>query len=265
MGLFDALRKRAPVTTPKLFQSAAPPVPPVRSTWLQLPTLLPGGDVEVVGESHYQAALEAVSGGRTQHGAQRPYCTAQLVREPKNPHDPNAVRVDIDGRPVGYIARSKAPHLHPIIEALRSQGKQTTCRAMITGGWHRSITDVGSFGVVLDIATPLQLCPTDYPLLRDATQVSVVNEKAFQDTLVPLIGASVRHMATLSTADRVVIDVYVSGHQIGSLSSVMSARYLPMVLEAWDAGLAPSCVVTLSKGAKNIEAHVGLPIMRDNR
>ena len=32
----------------------------------------------------------------------------RLVPEPKNPHDKNAVRVDVDGLPIGYIPRDKA-------------------------------------------------------------------------------------------------------------------------------------------------------------
>ena len=39
--------------------------------------------VEVVGESHYQEALEAICGGRTEEGA-RQECTATLVPEPTN-------------------------------------------------------------------------------------------------------------------------------------------------------------------------------------
>ena len=34
------------------------------------------------------------------------YCYI-LIREPDNEHDPDAIRVDINGKPVGYVANSK--------------------------------------------------------------------------------------------------------------------------------------------------------------
>lgn len=65
-------------------------------------------EVEVVGESHYQPALEHLCGGRSRDSAEK-YCKAVLVLEDSNRHDPQAVRVDIDGRTVGYLPRHTAP------------------------------------------------------------------------------------------------------------------------------------------------------------
>lgn len=38
-----------------------------------------------------------------------------LVREPKNPHDPNAVRIDLDGKKVGYIPSTQAPIINKLL------------------------------------------------------------------------------------------------------------------------------------------------------
>jgi len=57
--------------------------------------------VNVAGESHYQDALRAISGqGEIRHDTE-----ARLIPEPDNPHDANAVRVEIDGAKVGYLPR----------------------------------------------------------------------------------------------------------------------------------------------------------------
>ena len=40
-------------------------------------------------------------------GAMRPGDALMLVREPGNPHDPNAIRVDWDGHALGYVPRTR--------------------------------------------------------------------------------------------------------------------------------------------------------------
>ena len=105
--------------------------------------------VHVAGTSYCQDVLLAACGGKlTKSGHHKPI-EAMLIREPENPHDPNAVRVEIDDRKVGYLPREMAPvfdHLVqniPVICRFKVAGK-------IVGGWH-SADDDGSFGVRLDM------------------------------------------------------------------------------------------------------------------
>lgn len=75
-------------------------LPPITRT-----VLLPrGGTVHVVGESHYQRALERLAGGRSDASA-RVDAVATLKREPDNRYDTNAVVVLIEDRQVGYLSR----------------------------------------------------------------------------------------------------------------------------------------------------------------
>jgi hypothetical protein len=81
---------------------------PARSspwTWLQLPAISIGAEVNAVGESYYQAALEVVAGGRTPFGTRTRLLTVILVREPDNPYDANAVRVEAGLRRVARHSR----------------------------------------------------------------------------------------------------------------------------------------------------------------
>jgi hypothetical protein len=64
-------------------------------------------EFEIVGESNYQKALKAIAGPKARDGKNHE-CTAKLILEDDNPHDSKAVRVDIDGRTVGYLARDMA-------------------------------------------------------------------------------------------------------------------------------------------------------------
>lgn len=104
---------------------------------------------EVVGESHYQGALERIVGGRTEDSANY-RCVAQIVPEPTNRHDRNAMRIDIEGKTVGYLSRWDAKTLRKMLRKQRVDGP-VSANAIIIGGWARGKRDVGHFGVRLDV------------------------------------------------------------------------------------------------------------------
>src|SRR5205823_865644 len=64
-----------------------------------------GNSVEVVGESHYLAALKSITGRRGMERVRHPV-TAALVREPDNRYDAEAIAIWINGQHVGYLSRS---------------------------------------------------------------------------------------------------------------------------------------------------------------
>lgn len=116
---------------------------------------------EIVGESHYQDALSEIAGGRKKTTAEV-YRDAWLIPEPDNPYDLNAVAVDIDGKTVGYLPRLEAAKFKEenvlFFDAVKVP-------AVIVGGWKRSATNEGHFGVKLDctLAFPMQPMPEAGP------------------------------------------------------------------------------------------------------
>lgn len=104
--------------------------------------------MEVVGESHYQAALEQVCGPHNREGY-RVEVNAVLVREPDNPHDPNAVSVEVGGQKVGYLPRENAIRVGGQMddEGLARVG----CGGFISGGWRTNQYDEGLFGIRLAV------------------------------------------------------------------------------------------------------------------
>lgn len=102
-------------------------------------------EFEIVGESHYQTALAVICGGKTENGHER-YCVAYLIPEPDNPHDPNAILVEINGLQVGYIDKHSAPRMSKAMN-----GETVTIDAVIVGGWIRDDGSEGHFGVKLDL------------------------------------------------------------------------------------------------------------------
>lgn len=113
-----------------------------------------------VGESHYQDALEAICGGRTDESAEE-RVTAWLVLEPENPYDEMAVRVDVDRRTVGYLDRDTARSFRAQLAEAAPGVSIAQVSAVIRGGWERGDRGRGHFGIWLDI--PIRDRPTKPP------------------------------------------------------------------------------------------------------
>jgi hypothetical protein len=111
---------------------------------------------EVVGESKYQDALSNICGGHCEEGHEHE-CLAELVPEPDNPYDPNAVAVLIEGEKVAYLSRFDAKRYLDELARLGHAGDRASCDAMINGGWDRGGREKGYFGVELDLAWPFRL------------------------------------------------------------------------------------------------------------
>ncbi|MDB5498586.1 MAG: hypothetical protein JWP28_2617 [Phenylobacterium sp.] len=140
-----ALRRGAPPETPL----DLPDDPPVRlqgRRWC---------DFEIAGESHYQAALEAIAGHEPQ--GVNLHCAALLVPEPDNHSDPNAVAVVIEGRRVGYLRREDAAGYGARLAALGVEGRPAACPAYVCGGFITEDGDLIPYGVTLGLAWPAEL------------------------------------------------------------------------------------------------------------
>jgi hypothetical protein len=129
----------------KLFGFDPPKSAPARIVWREksFPT-------SAVGESNYQAALEGLCGGHNRYGYELE-CEAELVPEPSNPYDPNAVKVLIARRLVGYLSRADAVRFHAEMALAERPGEGARCAAKINGGWRTNQYDEGCFGVRLGI------------------------------------------------------------------------------------------------------------------
>lgn len=113
-----------------------------------------GFTFEIVGEASYQAALDAICGGKCEDGYKLPV-VAQLCFQEDNQHDPNAVVVLIDTKVVGYIPRDLAPEMRDAILKLNPEERPVTCDAKVVGGWLRD-NDEGHYGVKLSLSLPLR-------------------------------------------------------------------------------------------------------------
>ena len=105
--------------------------------------------VDIVGEASYQRELGILAGPKTEDGVSV-WKPAELVPEPNNPYDPQAVVARIEGYTVGYLSRAKARAFHRMMAEFYPAGEPLTeVKAEIRGGWLRAGGDEGYFGVAL--------------------------------------------------------------------------------------------------------------------
>jgi hypothetical protein len=145
VAFFDRFFKKPPPPTVTPTSDPAP--------GLVDPTDVPlGGDeaLYVVGESYRQEALWTLVGGTRQEGV-RVECVAQLIPEPENPYDRNAIAVFIEGEHVGYLSRSDAAaYLGGLTHLIdESPNSRVTLHGWICGGGLRE-DGLGRLGVFLD-------------------------------------------------------------------------------------------------------------------
>lgn len=229
------------------------------------------GRLSVVGESHYQPALRAIVGNRDAFGFENAVsATAVLVPEPRNRHDRNAVRVDIDGRTVGYIAREHAVRYQPLLLDLDKSGRYGECPAHICCG------DDRIYGVWLRISTPDRLLPVNSAdglhLLQADRQVVVTGEERHQDVLAEVAalgrGAEVVSLfASLAVCEVAKgkykgesgIEVLIDGRRVGELTKLQADRYVGVVQDLLARGLTPGCDATVRYGDKGWQVELQLP------
>jgi hypothetical protein len=100
----------------------------------------------VVGESHYQEALQAICGHRKEEGEHK-IVKATVILEDDNPYSNQAVRIDIDGMTVGYLSRHDTPKYRQKLIKTGNANITVTCFAKVVGGWDRGGGDIGYYGV----------------------------------------------------------------------------------------------------------------------
>lgn len=143
-----------------LFGKSRPGETDKRKEMLEPVAIAPGRSFtfDVVGEAHYQEALDRIVGGKCEEGCDLEV-TAQLVFDEGNEHDSNAVGILIDRMVVGYVPREKAAEIRSEILRINPEQRPVTCNAKIVGGWDRGRGDSGHYGVKLSISKPMRLKP----------------------------------------------------------------------------------------------------------
>jgi hypothetical protein len=76
---------------------------------------------------------------------------AVLILEDSNPHDANAVRIEIEGELIGYLSRDNARRYRADLAAAGQPRATVRCKARIVGGFETESGERAHFGVRLDL------------------------------------------------------------------------------------------------------------------
>jgi len=106
-------------------------------------------ELKIVGESYRQDALRAIAGPKEPDGKELAV-GATLRCEPSNAYDPNAIRVEVMGQLLGYVAREQALLLASAIS--RTHAGCIEVRGLIVGGWRDGASE-GSYGIRVWLTT----------------------------------------------------------------------------------------------------------------
>ncbi|WP_324644984.1 HIRAN domain-containing protein [Pseudarthrobacter sp. LT1] len=204
-------------------------------------------NVEVVGEHAYGKAIKAAlrangsfSGRRTEGEAEG--VQVELVAEPDNPYDSNAISVRWRGRVLGYLSREDAPRYKQPIRRIIASGLVAATTARMWG-----YDDGAQFRARVTVAlpepeliTPLNEAPTGVTtLLPWGSGIQVLKEENHFDILsshVPTDGQGLllvslhKEIKTLKNGTpRPFVEVRLDGKRVGELSNVTSAHLLPLL------------------------------------
>jgi hypothetical protein len=217
---------------------------------------------EVAGESHYADQIARLFASPPADEWQEVRLTAELIPEPDNKYDPNAVQVQIDGRLVGHLPKEDAARYADVLAALVAQGWVPRVGASVRGGFltdaeydrRGRLVETRRFAgsVSLDLAEPHLVVPVNLPpdathaLLPVGAAIQVTGEEAYLSTLAPLVGEArecwiytTLHEVTeqLARSVRTLVEVRVDGAPAGRLTPKMTGELLPAIRHLADEGV----------------------------
>ncbi|WP_217995591.1 DUF2510 domain-containing protein [Sanguibacter suarezii] len=213
--------------------------------------------------------------------------SVQLIPDPENRHDRNAVKVMAGNALLGHLPAELAAAYQPRIVALLKGGYAPQCGARIRawpeGNWmidhrgdsQRVATDRFQASIGLDLAEPHMLFPLNPPptpahvVLPIGRSVQVNGTDAHMATLRPWTRPEgegwvhvTLHAITLQLArsTRRVVEVRLDGDRVGQLTPKMSGEFIPAVEALESVGLGTAVRAVLKGNA--LKADVNLFAVR---
>ncbi len=204
-------------------------------------------NVEVVGEHAYGKAINAAlrsSGARTAPGRDSDVesVPVDLVAEPDNPYDSNAISVRWNNNVLGYLSRDDAVRYAQPVKRIIASGLTAATTARI---WAYDDGSQLRARVTVSLPEPEIIAPlNDAPaglttLVPWGTAIQVLKEENHFDVLfnhVPPTGVGLllvsihREIRRLKNGtERPFVEVRLDGKRVGELSNVTSAHLLPLL------------------------------------
>lgn len=223
----------------------------------------------IVGEQHLPAAtfreILKRNGRRLgPAGTELPDIEVQLVADPNNPFDSDAVGAWITGMHVGYLPREVAVCYAPALNDLAEQGLVLT----VPGRLWLSSEEYGERAAVTVLLPPdngvqsfNEFPDEPYQVLPEGKAIQVNGEDRYMDALAPFTSDRGRYVAVtlhlaveeLKTTTREVIEVRLAGKKVGTLTKSTSEQMRDLVQFVVEKGRVPVCRAVLKGSALRAE------------
>jgi hypothetical protein len=195
----------------------------------------------VAGESHY---IDAISSA-VNHQAGEHQMHAEIIREPDNKFDSNAVKVEIKGKTVGYISREEAPQYHDLLNHAKSINKRVfvPCRVWISdeddsyGSVSLDIDDPNSSLPPInaaDVPPSAVLWPKGNTMQVSEESKNIENVRIIFEKMKGAIGTNILFEFVIDTTkpEKPEVHVLFNNLKVGELSPASGKKFLPAIERA---------------------------------
>lgn len=198
---------------------------------------------------------------------------AQVVADPSNPYDENAVAVWIADKHVGYLPRDSAAAYSGPLQDLAEQGLVLTIPANIRV-YPEGSRISANVAVILPEARSVQsfneLPEEPHEVLPRGRAIQVTGEADHMDVLSKYTSDADRDLAVtlhvveeeIRTGPRRLVEVRLDGHKVGMLTKVTSDQVVDLLDHVTTAGKVPVCRAVLKGSA--LKAEVTLYLARSH-
>lgn len=209
--------------------------------------------VDVVGESHYARSIRGLMGADLKAGGAEMVTSVQLIPDPNNKFDRNAVGVWAGSRQLGHLSRDDASRYAPVLSALVAQGwaPQVSARIWASQGSDFGDRDGFTASVQLELAEPHLLVPVNaapsaaHRLLPVGAAIQVTGEDRHLTAIMPWLrpeGECWVHVTLhemteqLARSSRTVVEVRIDDARVGQLTPKMSGELLAVIRHLGEGG-----------------------------
>jgi hypothetical protein len=140
--------------------------------------------LEIIGESSYKEEIKSLfedTDFMTGEGVDKDDFFAELVLEDSNKIIHNAVKVDIEGKTMGYLLHDDALLYRQRLKEAGYPGYIGSCYASVRGGFELDNGDIADFGVRLDLdlSKPLRIVKPKSDSIVDKPNSHIDNKGIF--------------------------------------------------------------------------------------
>lgn len=191
---------------------------------------------EIVGESFNLPAIRSLAqakGGPGEHSVK-----AVLEAEPGNRYDARAIKVTVDGKQVGHIAKADTDVYHPLLAQVAKSGKTLLCDARMFYGKGYDDDFVGSVSLDLPndlaLAIPANQVPVGAASWPTGSKVQVSLNPEATPTMMDVLSHSYQDgkvtvycelRAALVDKSPPAVEVFILGSPVGKLSPASAKKF----------------------------------------